>query len=384
VRGDLAATITHSGRALAAVGASPALRSYQCFPANVVGRARCISGRFGEAIALLTSGSALARQVGEYGELSHSAGLLAAAHGFAGDYASARRQVEVCSHYARRLRDPVRILAAYAYRSAISEAAFDWDQGVKDSSALLAHAEEHGIGGLYLYVGTGMTGRHQFHVGNLGRARVLLANALNLSTVMRMASIRSWFHAYLGDVHFVGGDLQAARAEYREGLARARSMNGDELAEPMCLAGLAHVEALVDGADRSRVATLAGEAVARLQAVGSRATLVTVLQRYAEALEATGDEAGARAQLAAREVLVRTLGLGDCDFWPRLSTVAGEAAASRREHWRLHARTMPEAGATVARGCTTYVTLSAVLAEPSGDSALLESLATIEGYVPGF
>jgi hypothetical protein len=83
-------------------------------------------------------------------------------------------------------------------------------------------------------------------------------------------------------------------------------------------------------------------------------------------------------------VLLRTLGLGDCDFWPRVSAVAGQGPASRREHWRLHARTMPAAGATVARGRTTYLTLSTVLAEPSGDSGLLESLATIEGYLPGF
>src|SRR5213078_2870060 len=105
------------------------------------------------------------------------------------------------------------------------------DQGVKDTTRLLAFAEEHGIGGLYLYVGTHMTGRHQFHVGNLARARVLLANALNLSSVMKMASTRSWAHAFLGDVHFVAGDREAARTQYLAGLELARSMNGDELSE---------------------------------------------------------------------------------------------------------------------------------------------------------
>src|SRR5205814_4829965 len=161
VRGDLPEAIEHSRLCLATVKENAALRAYQCFPANVVGRARCISGRFAEAVTLLTSGCGLARDVGAYGELSHSAGLLAVAHAHCGELAAAQRHADICTDFARRLGDPVRMVAALAYRSAVSEACCDPDQGVKESTALLALAEEHGLGGLYLYVGTIMTGRHQ-------------------------------------------------------------------------------------------------------------------------------------------------------------------------------------------------------------------------------
>jgi hypothetical protein len=383
--------MAHAARSLAAVEGNPALRPYQCFPANVVGRARCISGRFGEAVGLLTRGCALARESQEYVELSHSAGLLGVAHAFGGDFDGAQRHAEVCTDFARRLCDPVRIIAAHVYRAAISEARFDWDQGVKDTTRLLSFAEEHGIGGLYLYVGTTMTGRHQFHVGNLGRARVLLANALNLSTVMKTASVRSWAHAYLGDAHFVAGDREGARAQYLEGIQLARSLDGDELSEPMCLAGLAHVEALAGTASLARITTLGDQALTRLEAAGNRSTMITVLQRYAEALEALGDEAAARALMATRAALIEQLGLGDCDFWPRVSLgLAGSEGtlSSRREYWRLYALAVgerPPRDSDADR--TTFVTLSTMVAgqlPPSGEPQLMESLATIEGFVPPY
>jgi tetratricopeptide (TPR) repeat protein len=386
VQGNLVRAIEHGARSLAAVKDIPALRAYQCFPANVIGRARCISGRFGEAVSLLERGSALAREIGEYGELSHSAGLLAVSYGYHGDFASAQRSADTCTDFARRLRDPVRIIAADVYRSALAEAHFDWDQGVKHSTRLLAFAEEHGIGGLYLFVGTSMAGRHQFHVGNLGRARLLLTNALNLSTVMKMASTRSWTHGYLGDVNLVSGDLPAARVQYEAGLALARSMDADELSEPMCLAGLAHLEALAGTASLARVTALCDEAVGRLEAAGNCATLIAVLQRYAESLEALGEAEAASVRMATRARLIERLGLGDCDFWPRIPSglVASDSShASRREYWRLFALAVGERSRPSNDSRTTYVTVSTMVAgptPPSGDPALLESLAAIDGF----
>jgi hypothetical protein len=391
VQGNLRGAIEHGARSLAAAKDSDDLRGYQCFPANVVGRARCISGRFSEAVTLLVRGCALARQVSEYGELSHSAGLLAASYAFTGDHTAAQRYGDISLDFAQRLRDPVRTIAAHVYRSAVNEARFDWDQGVKETTRLLSFAEEHGIGGLYLFVGTSMTGRHQFHVGNLGRARVLLANALNLSTVMKMASTRSWTHCYLGDVHFVSGDREAARTQYLEGIALARSMSGDELSEPMCLIGLAHLEALAGTASPARVTALGDEALARLEAAGNRATLVTTLQRYGEALEAVGDEEGARGHLARRAALIERLGLVESDFWPRIPaglTIDDGELASRREYWRLYALAVGERPCREAdTNGTTFVTLSTMVAGQQTRAAepdLMESLATIEGFVPPY
>jgi tetratricopeptide (TPR) repeat protein len=393
VRGNLPDAIEHSDRCLATVKDSPALRAYQCFPANVVGRARCISGRFTEASRLLGEGCALAREVGAYGELSQSAGLLAVANAYVGDFAAAQRHADICTEFARRLRDPVRIAAALCYRSAISEACFDWDQGVKETTELLSFSEEHGLGGLYLYVGTIMTGRHQFHVGNLNRARVLLANALNLSSVLKMASVRPWAHTFLGDVHLVAGDREAARTQYLEALALTQSQQGDDFSDPICLVGLAHLETMAGTASPDRVLALGDEAVRRLEAAGNRTSMVTVLQRLAESLEAVGEHQGARRRLADRAALIEGLALSECDFWPRVPAslevaAAGATPATRREYWRLYSQASHER-AVVQRGGdrSTFVSVSTVMAPEKGTGGpgeLLERLATIDGFLPPY
>jgi tetratricopeptide (TPR) repeat protein len=386
VQGELPLAMDHAVRCLATVREATALRAYQCFPANVVGRARCISGRFGEAVEILTHGCALARETREYIELSHSEGLLGVSHAFTGDFASAWRHALISIDLARRLGDPLRIIGALVYRAAVCEATFEWEQGVRDTTELLAFAEEQSMGGLYLYVGTVFTGRHQFHVGNLGRARVLLGNAINLSTVLKMASIRSWAHAWLGDVHFVSGQLEHAGAQYKAGIELARSTQGDELAEPLCLAGLAHLGALAN-APITEVCAQANEAIGRLKTASNQSTLVSVLQRCAEAMTAAREPDLAREYAAQRADLVRRLRLKDCDFWPIVPTAAASTVPPPppREYWTQ--RTLDSAGTdgglfdAAPRESADTQTMSDSASHPA---TLLDSLASVEGFLPRF
>jgi eukaryotic-like serine/threonine-protein kinase len=311
VQGDLPRAMEFGARCLAAVKETPALRRSACFPANVVGRARCISGRFGDAVRLLQRGCELAREIGEYSELSHSAGLLGASHAFCGDYGAAARHADICMDFARRLGDPLRIMGALVYRSAVSEARFDWEQGVKDTTELLTFAEENSIGGLYLYVGATMAGRHQFHVGNLARARVLLGNALQMSLRLKMASLRSWVYAFLADVYFALGQRHEAAALYRSGIEGARLIKGDDFAEPLCLAGLAYIAALSGSGGADEILASIDEAVTRLEVASNRATSVLVLERAAEALEAIGEREQSAARRAQRAALIERLGVRD-------------------------------------------------------------------------
>jgi hypothetical protein len=396
VQGDLPRAMELALRCLETVRDAPALRAYQCFPANVVGRARCISGRFGEAVQILTRGCELARESKEYVELSHSEGLLGTAHAFTGDFAAAWRHALISIDLARRLGDPLRVIGALAYRAAVCEAAFEWDQGVRDTTELLATVEEQSMGGLYLYVGTMLTGRHQFHVGNLGRARVLLSNAINLSTVLRMTPIRSWAHAWLGDVHFVSGQLEPAREQYEAGLRMARSTKGDEFAEPQCLAGLAHIAAL-SGGPASDVREKGNEAICRLKAASNEATLVPTLQRYAESLAALGDARGALDLLAQREERARALRLKGCDFWPLVPPVAASApVSSSREYWMARTADAAARESATFRVRAGEATFESVYAPEIGPgqrreseelpqhTSLMESLSSVEGFLPRF
>jgi tetratricopeptide (TPR) repeat protein len=370
VQGRLPDSIQYSARCLTAVKGDPTLRAYECFPANVVGRARCISGRFSEAAELLTKGCDLAREVGEYSELSHSAGLLGVSLAFCGDFAAGRRHADVALEYARRLGDPLRIMGALVYRSAVGEARFDWDQGVKDTAEVLAFAEENALGGLYLYVGATMAGRHQFHIGNLRRSRVLLTNAFKLSTLLKMASLRSWAHSFLADVHFVLGQTDDALSHYTRGIEVGRATNRDEFAEPLCLIGLAQLTAQTGTARSREVVNQIDEALARLDAVGNVATRIPVLQRAAETLETIGEPALARARLEERSALMARLGVVECDFWPRIPTTEVTIASparmpTTRSYWLLQTDVASQVGA------------------PGGRS-LLDSMATIEGFIPPF
>jgi len=385
VQGDLPHAMQLAVRCLERLPAADDLRAYRCFPANVVGRARCISGRFGEAVELLTHGCELAREGREYTELSHSEGLLGVSHAFTGDFASGWQHVLSSMDLARRLGDPLRIMGAHVYRAAVCEAKFDWQQGVRDTTDLLAFAEEQSIGGLYLYVGTVFTGRHQFHIGNLGRARVLLANAINLSVMLGMASIRSWAHAWLGDVHFALGHLEEARQQYAAGIALARSTQGDELAEPLCLAGLAHIGAL-GSAPVAEIRIQTEAAAGRLRAASNRSTLVPVLQRCAAAFAAIGEHEATRRLLAQRAEIVGSLGLQECESWPSLdsppsSVFAPAAQAYRAQHSVETTGRDPLAlDATLRLGPETPKPSDAAVRTRT----LMDSLASVEGFVPSF
>jgi tetratricopeptide (TPR) repeat protein len=385
VQGELPQAMQHAARCLATLREATALRAYQCFPANVVGRARCISGRFGEAVEILTHGCDLARETREYIELSQSAGLLGVSHAFTGDFGSAWRHALISIDLARRLGDSLRIIGALVYRAAVCEATFDWEQGVRDTTELLAFAEEQSMGGLYLYVGTVFTGRHQFHVGNLGRARVLLGNALNLSTVLKMAPIRSWAHAFLGDVHFVSGQLEQAEVQYRKGIEVAQSTQGDELAEPLCLAGLAHLGALTK-APVTEVRHRAEQAIARLRAASNQSTLVPVLQRCAEAMDALDEPDLAREYASQREELVRSLRLKECDFWPRVpgGTSSLLPLPRPRDYWERH--TIDSTGSDPATGGIERHAADTTTGDTtaSRSTTLMDSLANVEGFLPRF
>jgi tetratricopeptide (TPR) repeat protein len=244
VQGNAPKAAEYSTRCLELAKGDPQLAGYQCLPANILGRTLAISGKFAQGVDMLTRGCQLARAARDYPELSHSRGILSVALGFVGDAEEALAASEECARLAMALEDPLRILGAHLYRSAMSEALYDWEQGVRSSTQLLAFAEEHAIGGLYVYVGTVYAGRHQFHLGRLDRARVLLSNALNLAATLKIGMLVPWAQAYLGDVMFVSGRLDEAHSAYTRGLELANAGSGDEYAGPLNMIGLAHVMAM--------------------------------------------------------------------------------------------------------------------------------------------
>lgn len=410
VQGQGPKAMEHSRAALTTLETDARMRPYHVLPVNMVGRALCVTGRFGPAVRMLRQGCDLAADAGEYGEQAHSEGLLAVALGYTGAFDEALARAESSTRLAERMGDPIRIIGCHAYNSAVAESRFDWEGGIRETTQLLSFAEEDAIAGLYLYVGTAMAGRHQFHIGHLDRARVLLGNALAMSKSLEIVMLLSWTHAFLGDVYLVAGRLEDARRHYEAGLEAATSRNGDEYAAPLCLIGLAHLSAL-HGGTPEEIRLLADEALARLAAVDNVSARVTALQRYAEALEIAGAPAEALAMATARAELVSALGLGEVDFWPRLPEPLAAPPTTPRIYWRDRPtpRDRPAArqvgfGTTevavqqTGRGGDQAETLAGAdpgatadtraAAPRDGDSpvprTLLDGLSTIEGYVPRF
>ncbi|HKE17383.1 MAG TPA: tetratricopeptide repeat protein, partial [Kofleriaceae bacterium] len=411
VQGQGPKLLEHSRAALSTLENDARLRPYQVLPANVVGRALCVSGRFGPATRMLTRGCDLARDEGEVVELAHSEGLLAVALGFTGAFEQALARAESSTRLARRLGDPIRIIGCHVYNSAMAESRFDWEGGIRETTQLLSFAEENSIAGLYLYVGTAMAGRHQFHIGHLDRARVLLTNAVAMSRALDIFMLLAWTHAFLGDVYLVAGRLEDAAVHYRSGLELATARSGDEYAAPLCLIGLAHLAALAGG-PLDEVCRPADEALARLAAVDNASARVTALQRYAESLEMVGEPARSAELSDERAALVARLGLGHVDFWPQLPQPLASPATSPRVYWRDRPtqRDRPARGQQVAFGTTELAALddsdldgarrggeSARTAGPALDAdasdggraegaplGLLDGLSTIEGFVPRF
>jgi eukaryotic-like serine/threonine-protein kinase len=396
VQGQTAKAMEHSSAALSSLENDPRLKPYHALPANVVGRALCVSGHFGPAVRLLTRGAELARDAGEYVEQSHSEGLLAVALGFTGSFDEGLARADSSMRLARRLGDPIRVIGSHVYNSALAESRFDWEAGIRETTLLLAHAEENSIAGLYLYVGTSMAGRHQFHIGHLDRARVLLGNALAMSKALDILMLLSWTQAFLGDVYFVAGRHDDARRHYTEGLEVANARNGDHYAGPLCLIGLAHLAALTGGGP-GEVRRLADEALARLARVDNVSARVTVLQRYAEALEKAGAAGDAAPLVEERAALVGRLGLGAADFWPRLAQPLAEPGSARVD-WRDRPTARHRRGAAfnstqLAAGASdgpdwTETDADTMTAGTETDAGaprnLMDGLSTIEGFMPRF
>ena len=399
VQGQGPKAMEHSSAALATLENEARMRPYHVLPVNVVGRALCVSGRFGAATSMLTKGCELARSAGEYAELSHSEGLLSVALGFTGQFDEALARAESSMSLATRLGDPSRIIGCHVYNSALAESRFDWGAGIRETTQLLAFADENSIAGLYLYVGTAMAGRHQFHIGHLDRARVLLRNALAMSKSLEIVMLVAWTQAFLGDVYLVAGQLDDARLHYEAGLEAATARNGDEYAAPLCLIGLAHLAAL-SGGTPEEIRPLAEEALSRLAAAGNVSARVTALQRYAEALDLAGADEESAALGRTRSELVAELGLGEVDFWPRLPQPLTAPPTTPRIYWRDRptARHKPPGAPKVALGTTERLDLAVSGSRERGDivgteptqaasdtpRSLMDGLSTIEGFMPRF
>ncbi|HYI03142.1 serine/threonine-protein kinase PknK [Hyalangium sp.] len=329
-QGDFPKALEHSAWCLGAA-TEPHLRSYLYAPLSIMGRALCGSGRFGPATSMLTEAAAQAAAAGEHVEQTHSEGILALALAYCGEFKKAREYASSSARIALRLGNPVRMAASTFYYAVVAEAEFRWDEGVERSAELLAFSEAQGITGLYLCMGTSYAGRHQFHIGRMDRARHLLTHALGLTRQQGLSYGLSLAYAYLGDVEFVAGRQVEAKAAYEKGLELANSGARDEQAGPLCLIGLAHLHALAGGTVE-QVRAWADEALSRLRAVDNLSNQIPTLQRYAEALEELGDVAGAARRYEERQVLVKKLGLAECDFWPRPSPKVEPLPP--REYWR--------------------------------------------------
>ncbi|HLL03412.1 MAG TPA: protein kinase, partial [Myxococcaceae bacterium] len=311
----------------------PSLRHYMYTPSSIMGRALCGSGRFGPAVPMLTEAAALSAEAGEAVEQTHSEGILAISLAYQGQYKKARESAASSARIAMKLGNPVRMAASTFYYAVIAEAEFRWDEGVQRSAELLAFTEAHNITGLYLCMGNFYAGRQQFHIGRLDRARHLLSHALGLARQQGTSYGLALAYAYLGDVEFVAGRPAEAQAAYTRGLELANAGVTDEQAAPLCLIGLAHLQALVGG-PVEQVRQKGDEALDRLRTVENVSNQIPTLQRYAEALEELGDAAGAARLYAERQVLVKQLGLLECDFWPRVVQGGQQEKLVPRLYWR--------------------------------------------------
>jgi tetratricopeptide (TPR) repeat protein len=370
-QGDFLQAMDHSEQSLAV--ADPALDHYQCVPANMLGRALCASGHFGPSIDLLLRGCQLARDANDLVELAHSEGLLGTSLAFVGELEAGRQHIAESSRLAELLRNPARRMGVCLYQTLHAEAAYRWEEGIRTSAQLLAHAEEYEMAGLYLYLGTLMAGRHHFHIGEPQRARHLLRNSINFSTLFGIRISRSWAHAYLGDVCLVEGQHEEALRLYEAGLEIAREGRGDGFGLPLSLIGMAHAAACL-GRDRARVSELAEQAFEAFEAASNITALAVGLVRYRDALaryEGTGALGEvARARLA--RVLAR-VGAPRCEFWPVLpaSATDAERALAPADYWRRRTERTPSASDRAGKS-------------DAAAGALLFNLSTIDDFVPAF
>lgn len=313
LRGDMESAVQLALRCLKKAGDDRRTRRYRVLPANLVGRTLYVRGRYGEAAVALQRGCELAAAESESMELCHSLGMLGLSLGYTGALTEAKVHLGRAARLADELGDPVRQVAAACYAAIGAEQAYDWDQGVIRSAQALAAAQRHEIDGLYLYLSFLVAGRHQFHVGQLTRSRLLLEHTIELARRQGLATGLGWAHAFLGDVALVQGLYDEALATYDEGLVVGRA---DEYAMTLNLAGRAHVRALVSD-DRAGVDADVAQALQRAAAVDNLAIQPQVLLRHAEALTGLGDEAAASARRRQATAVFERLGVEPVDWWPR-------------------------------------------------------------------
>jgi tetratricopeptide (TPR) repeat protein len=418
-RGDLPAAIACAERALEAVGEEPGLERHRCAAVNVIGRAQAAAGRVREALVALEAACRIAEATGDLAELCHSRGLYGLALGRAGNVETAAREINAAAELADRLHDAPRLLGTWLCCALFAEARYDWELGVGSTAQLLSYAEEHKLGGHYLYMGTLLAGRHQFHMGHLHRARMLVSNALNLSRIVGTTLGRAAGQAFLGDVHLVEGQLAEAEACYARAIDLGSSpASVDESAVILGLVGRMQARSLGRG-DAAEVARLGAEARARIEASGNRALFVGVLQRWAESLEDVGRREDAAALWKEHAALGAALALSHAEWWPRIPDLEARASGeSPRSYWLgrrgktrgsgewmmvptqrvspsvlLTARAVgsgPQIAELTQRSLPLTLTVDIKgLALDSTRSAprtgrLLEALATVEGFVPVF
>jgi len=352
-QGDFQNAVMHSRDCLGLIAGHPESSSYACVPTNILGRVLIASGRPREAVTMLTKGCDLARGVGEHVELAHSEGVLSVALASLGEYERAEQCAASCEAFATRLGDPLRTAASYFYQSVLAEMKFDWAMGVKYTTRLLSYDHEYGIGGLYLVMATMFAGRHQYHLGRLKRAEVLLLNALNLARVVGISMGVGWAHGFLGDVRFVSGRLAAARESYSRGLEIGNAGGGDEYAAGLSLIGLAHCAGQAGQASEARL--LLDEGLRRLEDAGLLAVLAHALQRCAETMDAIGDGDAAERFRALEKARFDALGITPCAWRPEVLEEASTASVEATSN-----------------------------SAPGERQSLLETLSTIDGVIPGF
>jgi len=333
LRGEMAPAVELSRRCLERAGDDPLTRRYQVLPMNLVGRALYHGGRFGEAAVALARGCELAANEVEHGELSHSLGMLGLALAYTGVLGEARAYLERSARLGDELGDPVRQLAALCYMAIEAELRHDWGNGVLRSAEALAFADEYGIEGLYHTAAMMFAGRHQFHVGQLSRARLLLEHAIERSRRQRQLLGRTWAHVFLGDVAFVQGRYDEALRCYQEGL---RAGQDDEYTRALALMGRAHVRA-VTGGDPKAVHAEARDALRRLEDVDNLACRPHAFLRYADAIEAMQGRAVAQPFREMAQAAFERLGVPFTDWWPR-PPAAAEVAGSSKAYWRSRQR----------------------------------------------
>jgi hypothetical protein len=123
------------------------------------------------------------------------------------------------------------------------------------------------------------------------------------------------------------------------------------------------------------VRRLGDVALTRLGRAGNAAARPLLLQRYAEAVGALGDDDTAAALWRERDDAMQALPFAVLDFWPQLPPRA--EAQSPREYW---IRFAASSGNLRSLGDPSSETQGDV----SRPSHLLDQLSTIIGYKPSF